>query len=165
MQKFDNVYITSDLFSHIGNFKISRRDIVNIKYVFCFSSQLLCKPFSTLITSWQDMHRNTCRYRAIWLFLDSVHRLVCGSFTKDHNVLETGSVSILRWMGQGRPTQLGPSERASLSHLIQITDPVSETLWSFVKLPHTRRWTESKRSQIVLYNIHHRQNPFKSIHM
>jgi hypothetical protein len=30
-------------------------------------------------------------------------------------------------------------------------------------LPHTRRWTESKRSQIVLYNMHHRQNPFKSI--
>jgi hypothetical protein len=28
---------------------------------------------------------------------------------------------------------------------------VSETLWSFVKLPHTRRWTESKKSQIVLY--------------
>jgi hypothetical protein len=31
------------------------------------------------------------------------------------------------------------------------TDPVSEMSWSFVKLPHTRRWTESKRSQIVLY--------------
>jgi hypothetical protein len=30
-----------------------------------------------------------------------------------------------------------------------------------VKLPHTRRWIESKRSQIVLYNIHHRQNPLK----
>jgi hypothetical protein len=41
--------------------------------------------------------------------LDSVHRLVCGSFTKDHNVSETGSVSLPRWMGQGRPTQLGPS--------------------------------------------------------
>jgi hypothetical protein len=50
-------------------------------------------------------------------FLDSVHRLVCGSFTKDHNVSETGSVSVLRWMGQGRrPTQLGPSERASFNH-------------------------------------------------
>jgi hypothetical protein len=46
-------------------------------------------------------------------FVDSVHRLVCGSFTKDHNVLETGSVSILRWMGPGRPTQLGPSESLS----------------------------------------------------
>jgi hypothetical protein len=71
-----------------------------------------------------------------------------GSFTKDHNVSETGSVSILTWMGLG--------------HLRTETDPVSETLWSFVKLSHTRRWTESKRSQIVLYNIHHRQNPFKS---
>jgi hypothetical protein len=28
---------------------------------------------------------------------------------KDHNVSETGSVSVLSWMGQGRPTQLGPS--------------------------------------------------------
>jgi hypothetical protein len=42
-------------------------------------------------------------YRTIWLLLDSVHRLVCGSFTKNHNVSETGSVSILRWMEQGRP--------------------------------------------------------------
>jgi hypothetical protein len=47
-------------------------------------------------------------------------------------------------------------------HLRTEIDPVSETVWSFVKLPHTRRWIESKRSQIVLYNIHHRQNPFKS---
>jgi hypothetical protein len=38
--------------------------------------------------------------RTIWLLLDTVHRLVCGSFTKDHNVSETGSVSVLRWMGQ-----------------------------------------------------------------
>jgi hypothetical protein len=29
-------------------------------------------------------------------------------------------------------------------------------------LPHTRRLTESKTSPIALYNIHHRQNPFKS---
>jgi hypothetical protein len=34
-------------------------------------------------------------YRTIWLLLDSVHRLVCGSFTKDHNVSETGSVSVV----------------------------------------------------------------------
>jgi hypothetical protein len=53
-------------------------------------------------------------YRTIWLLLDSVHRLVCGSFIKDHSVSETGCVSVLRWMGQGRPTQLGPSERANL---------------------------------------------------
>jgi hypothetical protein len=48
--------------------------------------------------------------------LDSVHHLVCGSFTKDHNVSETGSVSVLRWIGQDRPTQLGPLESASLNH-------------------------------------------------
>jgi hypothetical protein len=48
-------------------------------------------------------------YRTIWLLLDSIHRLVCGSFTEDHNNSETGSVSVLRWMGQDKPTQLGPS--------------------------------------------------------
>jgi hypothetical protein len=58
-------------------------------------------------------------YRTIWLFLDSIHRLICGSFTKDHNISETGSVSVLRWMGQDRPTQLGPSEKASLNHWTQ----------------------------------------------
>jgi hypothetical protein len=35
--------------------------------------------------------------------------------TKDHNVSETESVSVLRWMGQDKPTQLGPLERASLN--------------------------------------------------
>jgi hypothetical protein len=35
--------------------------------------------------------------------------------TKDHNVLETGSVSFLRWMGLDKPTQWGPLERASLN--------------------------------------------------
>jgi hypothetical protein len=35
--------------------------------------------------------------------------------TKDHNVSETGSVSVLRWMGQDKPTQFDPLERASLN--------------------------------------------------
>jgi hypothetical protein len=35
---------------------------------------------------------------------------------KSHNVSETGSVSVFRWMGQDKPTQLGPLERASLNH-------------------------------------------------
>jgi hypothetical protein len=52
--------------------------------------------------------------------------------TKDHNVSEAGSVSVLRWMGQDKPTQLDPLERASLNRLRTGTDPVSETLWSFV---------------------------------
>jgi hypothetical protein len=58
---------------------------------------------------------------------------------KDHNVSETASVSVLRWMGEEKPTQLGPLGRASLNH-----------------------WIETKISPIVLYNIHHRQNPFCS---
>jgi hypothetical protein len=91
---------------------------------------------------------------------------------KNHNVSETGFVSVLRWMGQDKPTQLGPLERASLNHWTGLfcpihlrteTDPVSETLWSFVKLLHTRRWIKSKISPIILYNIHNRQDPFKSI--
>jgi hypothetical protein len=49
-----------------------------------------------------DHHaKQTKHHRTIWLLLDSVHRLICGNFTKDHNVSETGSVSVLRWMGQG----------------------------------------------------------------
>jgi hypothetical protein len=36
--------------------------------------------------------------------------------TKNHKVSETRSVSVLRWMGQDKPTQLGPLERASLNH-------------------------------------------------
>jgi hypothetical protein len=35
---------------------------------------------------------------------------------KYHNVSETGSVSVLRWMWQDKPTQLGPLERACLNH-------------------------------------------------
>jgi hypothetical protein len=42
--------------------------------------------------------------------------------TKDRNVLETGSVSVFRWMEQEKPTQLGPLERVSLKHL---TNPES----------------------------------------
>jgi hypothetical protein len=33
--------------------------------------------------------------------------------TKDHNISETGSVSVLRWMGQDKPTQLGPVTETS----------------------------------------------------
>jgi hypothetical protein len=36
---------------------------------------------------------------------------------KYHNVSETGSLSVLRWMGQDKPTQLGPLERASHNHI------------------------------------------------
>jgi hypothetical protein len=76
---------------------------------------------------------------------------------KSHNVSETGSVSV-RWMGQDKPTQLGPLERASLSHWIQ-----SPKRCGIFCLPHTRRWIKSETSPIALYNINHRQNPFKSI--
>jgi hypothetical protein len=35
---------------------------------------------------------------------------------KYHYVSETGSVSVIRWMEQDKPTQLGPLERANLNH-------------------------------------------------
>jgi hypothetical protein len=37
-------------------------------------------------------------------------------YKKSHNVSDTGSVSVLRWIGKDKPTQLGPLERASLNH-------------------------------------------------
>jgi hypothetical protein len=54
--------------------------------------------------------------------------------TKDHNVSETGSVSALRWMGQDKPTQLGPLERASLSHWTQWPLQHWWTLWTHSRL-------------------------------
>jgi hypothetical protein len=35
---------------------------------------------------------------------------------REHNVLETGSVSVLRSGGERTPSQLGPLERANLNH-------------------------------------------------
>jgi hypothetical protein len=43
---------------------------------------------------------------------------------KNHNVSETGSVSVLRWMGQDRPTQLGTETE---------TDPVQNKPYSSVQ--------------------------------
>jgi hypothetical protein len=74
-------------------------------------------------------------YRAIGLVLDSIHHLACGR-------QKTTTV---------RRLDLSPSSGG----------------WGRINvvvfcLPHTRRWIESKTSPIALYNIHHRQNPFKS---
>jgi hypothetical protein len=54
-------------------------------------------------------------YRAIGFWTLSIVLYVVDK--KSHNVSETGSVSVLRWMGQANPTQLGPLERASLNHI------------------------------------------------
>jgi hypothetical protein len=71
---------------------------------------------NVLITQWDRRQESDVVQNYLAFFLDYAHRLVCGSFTKDHNVSVTGSVSVFRWMGQVRPTQLDPSERASLNH-------------------------------------------------
>jgi hypothetical protein len=60
--------------------------------------------------------------------------------TRKNSILETGSVSILRW---GKtPTLLSPLEGANLNH------------W-------TRRWTKSKNA-VILSIIHHHHNPLES---
>jgi hypothetical protein len=41
---------------------------------------------------------------------------------KSHNVSETGSVSVLRWMGQDKPTQLGPLENVVGFFVFHIQD-------------------------------------------
>jgi hypothetical protein len=46
------------------------------------------------------------------MLMDYIHRPV---FSTDHDVLETGSVSILR-CSRVKPIQLGPVERANLDH-------------------------------------------------
>jgi hypothetical protein len=61
--------------------------------------------------------------------------------------------------GQDKPTQLGPLERASLNHWTERSSLRNVVVFCLL---HTRRWTESKISPIVLCNIHHRQNPFKA---
>jgi hypothetical protein len=63
-------------------------------------------------------------------------------------------VRILAW----RPILL---TRFSLYRAIGLVlDSIHRLVCGYVD---TRRWIESKRSPVALYNIHHRQNPFKSI--
>jgi hypothetical protein len=80
-------------------------------------------------------------------------------YSREHDVSETGSVSVLRWMGQGRPTQLGPLERANLNHwrcllfhlhLRTEIDPVFETSCC---LEYQTMEKVQKPSNSVLYTI------------
>jgi hypothetical protein len=64
--------------------------------------------------------------------------------TKDNNVSEIGSVSVLRWMGQDKPTQLGPLERASLNHWI------TECLIHSTRMPRTLILISATTSGILL---------------
>jgi hypothetical protein len=58
------------------------------------------------------------------------------------------TLSIVWYVEDKRPQRFG--DRSSLRNVVVFC------------LLHTRRWLESKISPIVLYNKHHRQNPFKS---
>jgi hypothetical protein len=56
-------------------------------------------------------------------------------------------VSVLRWMGQDKPTQLGPLERASLNS-------VSETLWYFLSSTYkTMDKVQNKPNSSVLLSL------------
>jgi hypothetical protein len=57
-------------------------------------------------------------------------------------------LSIAWYVEDKRPQRFG--DRSSLRNVVVFC------------LLHTRRWIEAKISPIVLYNIHHHQNPFKS---
>jgi hypothetical protein len=101
----------------------SRQCALPSQHLTCnYSSTELFGLFWTLSIIWyvEVLHKTT-KFRRLDLSLSS------GGW---------GRVALLSWAHQ--------------KELISITGQVSETLWSFVKLPHTRRWTESKRSQIVL---------------
>jgi hypothetical protein len=74
-------------------------------------------------------------------------------YPREHNVSETGPISILRCL-----TEVVQWLRLALTK--------DRTIWLLLDSVHRLvcgSWTESKRSQIVLYNIHYRQNLFKSI--
>jgi hypothetical protein len=101
------------------------------------STRFLCPSRRVLVLTIKDSDDGVCCTELLGL-LWTLFIVLYVEDKKYHNVSETGSVSVLRWMGQDKPTQLGPLERASLNH-----------------------WT--KTSPIALYNIHHRQNPYKII--
>jgi hypothetical protein len=111
------------------------------------TSRLRKFPIRTYSRTWKLTFNNSVFVQSYWACVGLYPSFFMWK-TKDHNVSETGSVSVLRWMWQDKPTQLGPLE--SLRNVVVFC------------LPHTRRWIESKTSPIALYNIHNRQNPFKS---
>jgi hypothetical protein len=87
--------------------------------------------------------------------------------TRKHNVLETGSVSVLRWRGE-TPTQWlrlalskGPNRVGVSLHLRTETDPVSETSYFSSNYLESGRWTNFE-NPVILCVIHLRQNPIES---
>jgi hypothetical protein len=59
--------------------------------------------------------------------------------TEDHNVSETGSVSVLMWFVLSHPPEDG--DRSSFRNVVVFC------------LPHTRRWIKSVISPIALYKM------------
>jgi hypothetical protein len=87
---------------------------------------------------------------------------LCPSFgiltTKEHNVSETESISVLQW-GVDTSSELGSLERANLNHcdwiylfLRDLRDPVSETLFFLVsRIPTMGKVQNSSNSEKLHY--------------
>jgi hypothetical protein len=95
-------------------------------------------------------------------YLVSDFRLASGLFPssgipKKHDVSETGS--LLHWLrlalSKG-PNWVGVFSPTFIWGRKQIEFPKRRVFWN------TGRWKKSRKILWVLYNIHHRQNPFKS---
>jgi hypothetical protein len=82
-------------------------------------------------------HVNSVVYRIHRIFLDFFNRPV---FKKTRRFGNWICFRPQVKLGEKTPTQLGPLERANLNH-----------------------WKKSRKILWILYNIHHHQNPFKSI--
>jgi hypothetical protein len=92
-------------------------------------------------------------------------------YSKKHDLSETGSVSVLRWRWGRR--ELIQWLRLALSkgpNWVGVFSPTFTWGRKHIQFPkrrvfwNTRQWKKSRNILWILYNIHHRQNPFKSIH-
>jgi hypothetical protein len=116
---------------------------------------ILCHvPTSFIICFWGNQKCDLLDSKGFWRWCINSDYCVLGLCplsgilkTREHNILKTGSVSVLRWGGE-TPTLLDPLERPNLNHwsgtsrprtqnsrclpppLRTETDPVSETLCS-----------------------------------
>jgi hypothetical protein len=72
--------------------------------------------------TWKDFDDGVCCTELLGLFW-TLSIVLYVEDKKSNNVSETGFVSVFRWMGQDKPTQLGPLERASLNHRFALPHP------------------------------------------
>jgi hypothetical protein len=124
------------------DFKISPGSMQECKT----SAAVILFFFTRLITSqgkW-DVYNHNHENKPVPYFIEFTEVFWTFSivlYLKKHDISETGSVSVLRW-------------RWGRRHLLS---------WAPRVFWNTGRWKKSRKIMWILYNIHHRQNPFKSI--